>query len=964
MKVYNHYVEPERYPAFNRRKTRVITHDALDNRVQFSASRFFTADKATNRLVGIDEKLRMYTETHQVGKCFWLHWKNFFADNFEELVQKLKERGLYLYGAWGYIPAVKADMEKVAWGEFPISDEKHNYLMQELGDHFFGYEMGEQDGRYFGAYRSRNDSSSHPKTRAQQKKAFDRYFDRIAHNFHDRMTILCALTVPHYFARGGYATMLSCEAAQALPNPQMWYAFLRGASKQYGILCSGNVSVFNRSGYKNYGERLVSDSGKVGSPEAGTSLSLMRRIFYNEYMYNCDMLGFENSYFCGENSERHIRDLVTVDEAMRELPISPIGTLQEYANHLIDEIGKPGVMHTPVAILMNENAGWLPPRHLYARRLYEVWGNIPYGEGDYQTHALFSMLYPKYENAGFYADERGFLTETPYGEMTDVLLSDVDFAVMERYQVLVIVNGTELTLELFDKLRRFVRNGGKIVICASVVLKAAEKLKPYEPDILAFFGLGEINKKKQMRQTTARYADREYTVNDLSVIETSDVRAQEVIATVGDNPAILRCEHGAGMVDVLLMDSALEPLDAPSTQNEEEHDVFMPFDFSCFVKAYLGNVFEEQAILKPSNRRLQYIVTVKAADTVMLQVTNNTVTAQRYDIVGCAADVKQIREIVIDDGVKTAVGYYPECVTVDPTATEGSGERIIAAGDVAMFEICLSKPLTEMAESNPAAINGRGVRMPANSVSILDFLQDHPTFTEYFDTVLVDAAYFERSETEFLRSEARQLQRLGIHVAVDFTYLFNLFPDLSFDSVFSERYEESYHRVDAILNKIRLYDCNNVLLTSMLPASAGMDKYRQDMHNIYEHIVRAMSNTGARVVFQNRFINQSARTMYQLADGISDLRIGLDVCAAMSAEWDIDELFNTYPIRHISLSAPQRNADGRLYNCAVPVYGTEFADRMRELATSADAETTVFMTAHYQNWDEIYADYRLLFSEE
>ena len=286
--------------------------------------------------------------------------------------------------------------------------------------------------------------------------------------------------------------------------------------------------------------------------------------------------------------------------------------------------------------------------------------------------------------------------------------------------------------------------------------------------------------------------------------------------------------------------------------NEVEQDIIMPFDFSGFVKAYLGDMLEKQAIVKPSNRDLQYIVTVKDARTVMMQVCNNTPVVQRYDIVGQACPIDHICEISLEDGAASAIGYYPACVSIDPKAENGQGTQVLAAGDVVLFEISLSEQMEEVAELVPAPIDGRGVRMPKNCVSILDFLQENPTFTEYFDTVLADAAYWERTETETLRAEARRLRRMGIRVAADFTSLFDMFPDLSFDSAFPEREAESYRRLDAVLQKIRLYDCSCVLITAVLPSSPGMDKYRDDMQRAYRRIVNALSENGTRVIFLNR----------------------------------------------------------------------------------------------------------------
>ena len=66
------------------------------------------------------------------------------------------------------------------------------------------------------------------------------------------------------------------------------------------------------------------------------------------------------------------------------------------AQRWVKENGQPGVMHTPVALLLDFYSGWAFPRHLYSGDVYRVWGNRPYDPGDYLTDAVLDLLYPGY----------------------------------------------------------------------------------------------------------------------------------------------------------------------------------------------------------------------------------------------------------------------------------------------------------------------------------------------------------------------------------------------------------------------------------------------------------------------------------------------------------------------------------------------------------------------------------------
>lgn len=56
----------------------------------------------------------------------------------------------------------------------------------------------------------------------------------MADDLGNKLMALNSLWDTHYFARSGFYTALGAETAQGLPNAQLFYAFLRGAAKQFG----------------------------------------------------------------------------------------------------------------------------------------------------------------------------------------------------------------------------------------------------------------------------------------------------------------------------------------------------------------------------------------------------------------------------------------------------------------------------------------------------------------------------------------------------------------------------------------------------------------------------------------------------------------------------------------------------------------------------------------------------------
>ena len=113
--------------------------------------------------------------------------------------------------------------------------------------------------------------------RPQQYLNFHRHMEKITSECGNKMAALTAITYGHYFLKEGLYTLVGSEAAQEHPNAQVFYAFDRGAGKEYGVPWFGNASIYNRWGGKSYGDTR-------SSPTKGTSLSLLKRLLYSHIL--------------------------------------------------------------------------------------------------------------------------------------------------------------------------------------------------------------------------------------------------------------------------------------------------------------------------------------------------------------------------------------------------------------------------------------------------------------------------------------------------------------------------------------------------------------------------------------------------------------------------------------------------------------------------------------------------------
>src|SRR5512147_1613963 len=441
VRVYSTLLNPREHPDDGRRHVRPPSWETFGHRTLFTALRGF--EVKDGRLVRYKEELDKYTREHELAEVIWPSYPILFANNLGDLADEIRDRKLFLFDIWGYVPGSGPGGY---WQQFEPPPGVFQMLESKLGDRWLGMDVGEQDGRYIGGYAPQMYPVS--AGRFDQYPNFHRHFERFTSDLGNRMATLVSLNFGHYFLKEGIYTLIGAETAQALPNGQVYYSFIRGAGKQYGVPWFGNASVWNRWGHKAY-----SDSGSDFGPTKGTSVSLLKRLLYSHVLYNSLLVGFESAWFDGGGK------------------LTPIGHVQESANRWVKQNGQPGVMMTPTAVMADFFSGWSFPRHLYSRHVYRVWGNLPYESGDHLTDGVLDMLYPGYQDSSYFHDERGFITQTPYGDAADALLSDAPGWLLARYPVVVVAGELSGDIETRDKLEEYVRQGGHLVITAGNIAK-------------------------------------------------------------------------------------------------------------------------------------------------------------------------------------------------------------------------------------------------------------------------------------------------------------------------------------------------------------------------------------------------------------------------------------------------------------------------------------------------------------
>lgn len=439
-------VVPEEHPLFASTEPKPVTRQTLGDALHMTGARSIE-----------DQTLDRFHKHYDFGDVCWPHigicpQRKFFKNDedyqaalakFEKRLEEVRARGLYLFDVWGYVP-YNASYPHTA------APEHREILQRVFGDRFLGFDNGEQDGRYIGAYANRGTATN----RKEGWDDFVKWDEHVCADNANYMNATGSLNFSHYYAERN-CRLLGLETAQGLPSDTLMFAFLRGAGRQYGRLTYQASSIWNRFGYNMYHDRKTeghgSNAGYGLGPNKGCSRSLHKRLFFCGYLDGHSIFGTEAAQFTADEASEGVAEL------------SPLGQQHLELHQWAQKHPNRGVLATPVAFMLDFYNGWNMPRHLYRGDKYKIWGKFPYEKGDYLTDALFRMIWPGYEDASYLRNERGFITPTPYGDSFDVITNRCHPDVLKQYSAIMLLGDVEMTPEVVQRLTDYVQAGGDLL---------------------------------------------------------------------------------------------------------------------------------------------------------------------------------------------------------------------------------------------------------------------------------------------------------------------------------------------------------------------------------------------------------------------------------------------------------------------------------------------------------------------
>jgi hypothetical protein len=950
-RIYDHLLVPRKHPDYTRRHVQPPGWDTFEGRTHLMTLRDFEIENGL--IVRYQERIDKYVVKHELGDVLWISYPILEARNLGDLADEIQRRNLFLFDIWGYVPGSGPG----GFGrQFRLPAGSVELLESKLGTHWLGMDNGEQDGRYIGGYASELYPSS--ASRQEQYLNFQRHFERLTRDLGNKLSTLVSLNFGHYFLKEGVYTFIGAETAQALPNGQVFYAFIRGAGKQYGVPWFGNASVFNRWGWKQYGPD-IHDGSITGGPTHGTSLSLLKRLLYSQILYNSMMVGFESSYF------HAIQGLPVAGWGVEGDELSPIGLIQRAAGKWLQAVGQPGVMMTPIALLLDFFAGWTFPRHLYTSDVYRVWGNLPYEPGDYLTDGVLDMIYPGYQDSSYFHDESGFIAPTPYGDVADCLLSDAPSWLLARYPLLVVAGELEGGVEIRDKFDDYVEQGGRLILTAGNLAKL--------PGGLAGFQAG-VNLKQFDKGTTVRVGsnpvveDRPFELHVLVPPKTA-----RILAECSGVPAAFAMPFGKGSITVLASPFGVGSKEiegvgatlAGQLQNEVDKPLPKPYPLLKHVRAILDGALRAQMLFAAGDG-LSLITCRKAPGAYTLGITNNSWSSRPFKIISHCGPIESIRELSLDQSEKGAVGQLPE--GLEKSDLGASDDKNIAGGDVRIFAVRVTEENIEAIAHVAPSARPRGRALPLRRArSLKEEVLLRPTFFEHFDSIAIDWRYLQEREPDQLKRENAWIRLQGLGCVVDFTSGINLYPDLRLVDNIELDYAASMAAIEGVMAKMEALEMRHLILSlNRQPENAftrdqTWQSFAQTLRRICEK-ARAQQAT----VYLRLAVGAPTQDLKRVAAlagqvGASNFRLAPSTALFLSRKYDMAEFTEKLKdkVGMWLLSSPRTDLAGRVWDANAPI--RECADR-RALAQilALAPEAPVVFDAVYKNLDDEYLDAKFL----
>ncbi|MEM1223775.1 MAG: hypothetical protein AAGH40_13555, partial [Verrucomicrobiota bacterium] len=544
---------------------------------------------------------------------------------------------------------------------------------------------------------------------------------------------------------------------------------LRSACREYPepfrIQWSGVVSVdmTNLDEVKNAAEdpeyELVLSNS---NPNYGKSYALCRQMLYYAWLQGANLFNYESG------------DFVRND---RSFP-APISLFQKKADDFIGSFGQPGPVDTRVAIISEFQNAWNPPAAENAasrnkpKVIFEIIGEEPYTVGDHQLHGLRNFIMPGYiQSEHVYMKsmmESYALPPTPYGDGADYLMSNVRDEALSRYDLL-IWGGIppESPSVVREKLLRHIdERNGRVILFASAARRMFPELFSNNASV------------RIPAESLITYGDSSFTErSDWTLYELASTSDMEVLATVSGQPLIVDKD---GLV-IVLSDYGMNRSAYTNTRQvrytPDRLITNVPYKLLTHVNHLLDTEISACTPFTVGNENLHFIVTRPQEDEYLIGLFNDKMNSEPFSISSHIGEVLSLEEISLDDdkeALKAAANgapYAPPGLRSPsdlPIDYGLSDAENIEGRDFRLFRVRVEETMPRPMPSiqyqdrpHQRVLAVRGLEY------IRKYIQNIPSFFQWFDGVKVDADALASMDDFKMSEEAFYLNRRAVRIVLN-----------------------------------------------------------------------------------------------------------------------------------------------------------------------------------------------------
>ncbi|BDD07402.1 T9SS type A sorting domain-containing protein [Aureibacter tunicatorum] len=720
LRIYKDLLNPEDYPEYNKRPLPIPTRSTLGDRLQFAIS-------------GIPFKRLSDQYSAYGGKTYRIEETGLAKEDPEYQFYKVFADSTFNLRIAGFKPLRKPG-DQNHHGLFNNAtgySERVQMIYDWLGPNYLGMHFGESDASYF----NMGEQYTFPLSRSKelQGKAFRNYFEYYGTQTNNYVLLHLNMGGAHHLMKEGIVSLAEAQTFyRGETNPLIHYSFIRGAGKQYGVLSAMGHS--------------------AGTVNANTGqeapFSLYRRLVYLNYLYN----GVDQTQEFGIQQ----RDWDPSQELV------PRGKMISHMAKYIDQNPNPGAMVTPVALFMDFNAGWRTPDK--RRTTFDAWMNLPYTQGDYLTDGIFSMLYPGFERIGLYKNFRYDLTDAPYGDMTDVILSDVREDILERYHLAIVSSKIENDFKYIRaKLEGFANKGGNVLITGA----NAQKLWPE-------WNIGKATTIKSGSKVKVLGADdiTESESFELHQIGSLPTGAELLMQLESNDPVAFEVQKGSGVITVLLTPYGINKNEKSFNwnHNSDEKDpqpMSRPFGLLKHAEA-LYDAKLKMAMPFTVGEGLNHVVNVVSDTEYHVTIFNNSLTQKAFSISSNIGEIVSTEEIDMGErGIMDDPEYLPYVASQYNVGTSDASN--IQGHDVRMFKVTIDPKNVNTLENIEVKDNGLNRFIAEKDFHNLKMkLKSWDAFTNEFSGVKLDGNDLLNASEEIVDKDSKYFNTRAYGFVFDF----------------------------------------------------------------------------------------------------------------------------------------------------------------------------------------------------